>query len=304
MRTTLLIGMALFVAAGGAVAQQPPATEIYLSPLSTTAGQPVVGAWVNISNNPGYDNQPGFLPDSTGLLFSSNHDGKQTDIYRYDIGRAVVRQVTHTGESEYSPTVAPDRRTFSVIQVEPDNTQRLWRFDLDGTHPRLVLEAIKPVGYHAWIDQTHLALFILGANGAPATLQIADTTTGTADVVETNISRSILIRPGRGTVSFVAPGQAPRMVMEYDSKTRAITTLVPAVDGSQDCAWLPDGRLLMARGTTISIWAPGAAGWTPIATLNETSGARASSPKIDQITRLAVSPDGKWLAFVAEPRAQ
>ena len=43
------------------------------------------GPWINISNSPGYDNQPSFLPDSSAVLFSSNRDGKQTDIYRYDI---------------------------------------------------------------------------------------------------------------------------------------------------------------------------------------------------------------------------
>ena len=300
------IWMACVLSAAGVLAQQsPPATEIYVSPLSTIGGRPTVGPWTNISNNPGYDNQPSFLPDSTDLLFSSNRDSQQTDIYRYDISTKALTQVTRTTESEYSPTVTPDRRTFSVIRVETDNTQRLWRFDLDGANPRLVLENIKPVGYHAWIDSTHLALFILDANGAPATLQIADTAAGTADIVETNIGRSILIRPGRGTVSFVAPAQAPRFVKEFDPRSRAVTTLAPAVDGGQDCAWLPDGRLLMARGQTISIWTPGQTEWSALATIDAASpGAPAGLSTIDQIARLAVSPDGKWLTFVAEPHAR
>src|SRR5215467_8399072 len=84
--------------------QTPPATEIYLVPFSQgdskttrigivtiehsgiSVGKPVI----NITNNPGYDNQPFFLPDSSGLLFASNRDGKQTDIYRYDIASKAV----------------------------------------------------------------------------------------------------------------------------------------------------------------------------------------------------------------------
>jgi hypothetical protein len=106
-----------------------------------------------------------------------------------------------------------------------DGTQRLWRFDLDGSNPRLVLEQVKPVGYHAWIDATHLALFVLGSNGAPATLQLADTTTGKAEVIETGIGRSILIRPGAGTVSYMSTAQS-RMFKELDPRTRAITPLL------------------------------------------------------------------------------
>ena len=261
-----------------------------------------VGPWVNISNNPGYDNQPSFLPDSAGLLFSSMRDGKQTDIYRYDIADRKLSQVTSTPEPEYSPTVTPDRRSFSAVRVEADTAQRLWRFDLDGSHPRVVLESVKPVGYHAWIDDTHLALFILGSGGnAPATLQLADTKTGLATVAVTGIGRSILIRPGKGTISYLAAAETPRVLKELDPKTGASTTLTAPIEGSQDSAWLPDGRLLMARGTTISVWAPGSPSWSTFADLSVVPG---TATAVANITRLAVSPDGKWLAFVADPVAK
>src|SRR5262247_3662499 len=74
--------------------QAPPATEVYLASLPVPADG-VLQA-VNISNSPGYDNQPSFLPDSTAVLFSSNRDGKQMDIYRYDIATKAVKQLTNT----------------------------------------------------------------------------------------------------------------------------------------------------------------------------------------------------------------
>jgi dipeptidyl aminopeptidase/acylaminoacyl peptidase len=118
-------------------AQTPPATEIYLAPFSDAKGKTIqiaifvidkegvsVGKPINITNNPGYDNQPFFLPDSSGVLFSSRRDGQQNDIYRYDIGKKTVTQLTHTPENEYSPTVTPDGKTFSTVRGDE---QRLWR---------------------------------------------------------------------------------------------------------------------------------------------------------------------------------
>src|SRR6185503_14805922 len=170
----VLIAVAAVCALGtGVPAQQaPPATEVYLATLDPSAG---ITSWMNISNSPGYDNQPSFLPDGSAILFSSNRDGKQTDIYRYDIAGKTLKQLTNTPDSEYSPTVTPDGKTFSVIrQAAADGTQLLVRYDLaTGAHHSVVFENVKPVGYHAWIDATHVAMFILGSGqGQPATLQI------------------------------------------------------------------------------------------------------------------------------------
>jgi hypothetical protein len=286
----------LSVLAGSVLAGwlQAPATEVYLASFSTSGGRIIVGTPVNISRNAGYDNQPSFLPDSAALLFSSNRDGKQTDIYRHDIAAKQLSQVTKTPENEYSPLVTPDGKTFSTVRGD---SQHLWRFDLDGGNPRVILERVIPVGYHVWIDATHVALFVLGAKGEPNTFQIADTTTGIGEVVGRSIGRSLLMRPGAGTVSFIstAPGE-PRMIKTIHPRTRVVESLIAAPEGSQDAAWLADGRLLMARGRTLMAWTPGATSWTEAAAV--TPGADG----FDQMTRLAVSPDGRWLAFAAEPR--
>ena len=165
----------------------PPATDIFIIDLQTTpAGNlKLVGQPVKITNWAGYNNQPSFLPDGKSILYTSIRD-KQADIYRYDIRSGSTAQVANTPESEYSPTLMPDGKSISVVRVEADGTQRLWKFPLAGGPPALILEKIKPVGYHLWVDEDTLALFVLGK---PNTLQLVDLRTGKAEVIADNPGR-------------------------------------------------------------------------------------------------------------------
>ena len=275
------------------VQQAPPATEIYLAAFD--AGGKLQMAAVNISNSPGYDNQPSFLADGSAVLFSSQRgEGNQTDIYRYDVKSGAITQLTKTPESEYSPLVTPDGKTFSVIRQGTDGSQFLWRYDLAGGNGREALAKVNPVGYHVWVDDTHLLLFVLGAQKMPNTLQYADTATGTAEVIDSSIGRSLLRRPGTNTFSYVSKPAGGRWVIKsFDPKTRALATIVETVDQnmSEDCAWLPDGRLLMASGSKIMAWTAGSPGWTELADFSSTGGSGTG-----RITRLAASKT--HLAFV------
>jgi dipeptidyl aminopeptidase/acylaminoacyl peptidase len=277
----------------------PPDTEIFLAAFSAR-GQPAVARPVNITHTPGYDNQPSFTSDGASIYFTSNRGASQTDIYRYDTAAETTARVTDTPEGEYSPTVTPDGRHLSVIRVEADGTQRLWQFTLEGTQPALVLERVKPVGYHAWADDHTLALFVLGGNGAPSTLQIADTRTGAARVAATDIGRSLQRMPGPAAsrhVSFVqrerSGDRVSLVIKELDPATGAITTLTPSVEGSReaDLAWTPDGTLLMAKDDVLYAWKAGQSGWKEVSSLQQLS--------LRGVTRLAVSPKGDFLALVA-----
>ena len=290
MGRTLLFALLL----AGVQAAAPPDTEIFLAPLS--AGADPVGRPVNITNSPGYDNQPSFTPDGAGILFTSiRGGGTQTDIYRYDVASGATAQVTRTPESEYSPTVTPDGSHISVIRVEADGTQRLWRFTLDGGAPELVLAGVKPVGYHAWADDHTLVLFVLGS---PASLQLADTSAGTAELLVRGINRSIQRIPGGRTISFVARSgagaDATLSIRELDPATKRDTPLVNAVAGAReaDCAWTPDGMLVMAEKDVLYGWRRGDSGWRRLADL--------AALGLHNVTRNAISPKGDRIAFVTQ----
>jgi len=179
--------------------------------------------------------------------------------------------------------------------VEPDGTQRLWRFTIDGKNPSVVLSDVKPVGYHAWVDDTTLALFVLGQ---PATLQIADTGTGKAEVAATRIGQSIQKMPDGG-ISFVQqagePGQSTLTVMRLTVKNGKIATepLTPAVQGATQAhvAWAPDGTLFMAHGGTLHAWKAGSRGWRAVADL--------AALGLRNVSRLAISPKASQIAIVA-----
>jgi hypothetical protein len=121
--------LAVVICLCGAIAQnQPPSTDIFTSDLEKRDGRLSFSRPFNITNREGYDNQPYFLPDGESLLFTSIREGTSPDIYRYTFRDRSTTQLTKTTEGEYSPTPMHGGRFFSVIRVEADQAQRLWKF--------------------------------------------------------------------------------------------------------------------------------------------------------------------------------
>ncbi len=189
----------------------------------------------------------------------------------------------------------PDGKHLSMIRVEADGTQRLWMFTIDGKDPKVLLPEIKPVGYHAWLDEKTVVLFVLGE---PATLQVADVASGTSEIVARNVGQSIQRMPGGG-VSFIqqaGAGEQRRLTVtelrREDGRT-VTRVLTPAVNGARQAwtAWTPDGTLLMASQGTLYGWKAGGNGWQAVADL--------ASLGLRNVTRLAVSSKGDRLALVA-----
>jgi Tol biopolymer transport system component len=291
MTRVLTAAVALLSLLQAAPPSPPPSTDIYL--LELLGG---LDSLKNVKPRPvatdkGYENQPFFTPDGRMILFTANREGKQTDIYEYTIGGA-TRPLIATPESEYSPTITPDGG-ISVIRVESDGTQRLWRFDRDGSTPRVLLENVKPVGYHAWIDNSLIALFVLGQ---PATLRLARPGPGEAETLASGIGRSIHRVPGKRAVSFVhREGDGTFAVKELNVDDKRITTLTPVVEGStdRDTAWTADGTLLMSARSKVFAWsasARGSTGWREVFDV--------APHRLGNVSRIAVSPDGKAIAIV------
>jgi len=163
----LLLSQALFA--------QLPNTDIWLLDIKATKDTIILSNPVNITNRAGYDNQPSFSPDGTYILYTSIRDEKQSDIYKYDLKTKQITQFTNTSAtSEYSPTFMPDGKNISVVMVEPDSVQRLWKFPLKGGAPSLVMDKVDSIGYHCWINKDSLALIMITE---PPTLVTVNTKT-------------------------------------------------------------------------------------------------------------------------------
>ncbi|MDF2774367.1 MAG: beta-lactamase [Geminicoccaceae bacterium] len=272
----------------------PPAPDVYLATLAVDGGTVTVGAPLNITDRPGYDNQPSFTWDGTAVFFTSVRDDAQADIYRFDIASGTTVRVTTTApESEYSATPIDSGRAISVVRVERDSAQRLWRFPLNGGAPAVVLDRVKPVGYHAWADERTLALFVLGN---PNSLQLANVRSGSVDTIATGIGRSLHRMPGARTVSFVRKVSPTEWWIEsLEISTRRTNRLVQLPEGVEDYAWMPDGSILCGRGSALLRWS-GKTGdeWRPVSDFGASG--------LKGITRIAVSPRGDRVAFVADGR--
>lgn len=298
MKRTIVAALVAVLAAGAASAQSaPPGTDIYLVRLRGPAGGEVADPPVNLTHRPGYDNQPAFTPDGAALLFTSIHDDGQADIYRLDLATRAITQLTHTRESEYSPTPLPTGTGFSVVRVESDSAQRLWAFAANGSAPVLLLPDIAPVGYHVWLDDHTLALYVLGH---PDALEIADTQTGDARPIAHDIGRSLQRVPGGTRFSFLLRADSAWDLETADPAVPdgALRRVARMPAGAGYVVWESPTSVLTAAGTILyrmDVSRGAAAKWTPIADFGEEG--------LRDVSRLALSPDGAWLAFVAEPTA-
>ena len=281
---------------------KPPSTDIYLAWVRIEGAKISVGAPANITNRPGYDNQPSFTPDSKSILFTSVRSDAQADIYRYDLVAKTTSRVTTTPESEYSATVFGDGSRFTVIRVEADSTQRLWSFRLDGSDPRLVFETIKPVGYHAWVDTTTVAMFVLGK---PNALVLADTRVGHPDTLARDIGRSLLPLPSGDGFSFVQRAKDSTWILTAvdvrgtgrERRTMSMP-LVRMPAGADYITWVAPAVAIAGSGSKLFIWRgkEKPADWTELADFTKEG--------LTHISRLALSQDHRWIAIVAEPAAR
>lgn len=272
-------------AAADSIAATAPETDVVGAPLDASDDSLRMGRPTPVTTRPGYDNQPAFLPDGSELVWTAIHDG-QADVYRKIEDEGGPAPVTDTPESEFSPTPRPGG-ALTLVRVEADGRQRLWRYRADGTPDAPVLPDADSVGYHAWLDSSRVALFVLGA---PPTLHVTNVNTGTDTVVARRIGRSLQPVPGETAISFVQVGPDSSVAvhrLDGESLTTRRLTTTPTEDPTGDHAWTPGGHLLMTTEDSLVAWRRGRADWRPVAALDTMN-----------VSRLAVSPSGDRLAMV------
>src|SRR6476620_11201226 len=143
-------------------------------------------------------------------------------------------------------------KRFSVVRVERDSTQRLWSFALDGSDPQLVLRALSPVGYHAWLDAFRLAVFVLGS---PSTLHVVRRDGSGDEERARDIGRALQRIPGQQWFSFTQRDSAKALwVMAQPFDGGDVSRLVRTPADNEFYVWAPDGTLLSASNGSLVRW--------------------------------------------------
>ena len=267
------------------------ATEIYLFDLSLNGREITLSQGRNISNHPGYDNQPYFHPDKPLLYYASFNDEGRSDIKVFDWESRTTSHLTTTREREYSPTLTPDGRHVSCIIQRDDGAQDLGQYSVDGGEAITLIDN-RIVGYHAWVDQQSVILFVLSD---PFSLQYHNLETGESKTIAENIGRSFHAIPGGHGMSFVQKyEEKPWSIRRWDPQSGQVTDITEVVaPNREDLAWLPDGRILMSDGTDLKVHDPNdaAGGWNSV---------ELPSNDLRGINRIAVRPDGRKIALVVD----
>ncbi|HEX8060089.1 MAG TPA: hypothetical protein VF473_04100 [Cyclobacteriaceae bacterium] len=283
----------LFVSACAlAQTSAPVGSEIILFDLKIKKDKVVLSNPKNITNHPGYDNQPSFHPDLPFIYFASFNDQQRSDIKRYNMKDGSTINITDTNEREYSPTVTPDKQFLSCIIQRDNKAQDLGKYPIDGGEPALIVDSLV-VGYHVWIDNSHVALFVLGGEGKPNNLHFVRLPTHSDTLLATDIGRSLHKIPNERAFSFIQRSEKENKIMKYNTESGKISQLGTTISTKEDIAWTQDGKIITSDGTKLFFMNSKKSGskWMPVEIA-------AGSDLLKSVTRIAVSAKGDKLALV------
>ncbi|MBL4888260.1 MAG: hypothetical protein JKZ03_07435 [Flavobacteriaceae bacterium] len=283
MKSFFLIFIFLF---STAVFAQPN-TDVFLFDISIKEGNISISNLINISDNEGYDNQPSFIDNST-VLFSSTRN-KQTDILQYDIKTGNKTWLSDTQGGEYSPLQIPSKNAVSAIRLDPDGKQLLYSYDKKTGVSTPLVNDLK-IGYHTWISENIFISFVLGN---PPTLVVSDLKNNSNTVIDSKIGRSLHKIPNTELISYVSKEKEDWVIRSLNPLTGVKVDIANTPDGSEDMCWMPNGTILMGKGSTLYKYTPKAdINWVKIVSIKNFG--------LKNISRLSVSPDGTKLALVAQ----
>ena len=244
----------------------------------------------NISNNEGYDNQPSFISNES-VIFAGNNDG-QTDISEYNLTSDLQKWVNSKTEGgEYSPQKFPSNNDVAVVRLDKDGLQRLYRYDSKTAQSEEIIENLQVAYFSFYNDKKMLATVL---NGEKLDLVIIDLLSKSADTLFYNAGRSIQRVPQTNSMSYSLVNEEKNLdlyLLDMNTKESYFVCELPI--GIQDYVWINDTQILVGSGNRLYMYDTlGGSEWNRVASLEEFG--------IKNITRMAISPNGKKLALVAE----
>ncbi len=266
-------------------------TEVYVFDIAPAyEGLELLNAR-NISNNEGYDNQPSFVSNET-IVFAGNNDG-QTDISEYNLTSKLQKWVNiKTEGGEYSPQKFPSNNDIAAVRLDKDGLQRFYRYNSETGNSTELIKDLQIAYFTFYNDQKMLATVL---DGDKMDLVMIDLPSKKADTLFYNAGRSLQKVPNTNSMSYSLvneEGNLDLYLLDMNSYESFFVTELPI--GIQDYVWINDAQIIIGSGNKIYMYDTlGESEWNRVASLEEHG--------IKNITRMAISPNGKKLAVVAEP---
>lgn len=265
-------------------------SEIFLFSIQAKEGKTVLVDGKNITNNPGYDNQPSFSLGNKSILFTSIRGGENSDIFEYVIADGKINQITNSkDDGEYSPREL-DEDTITFVREGKGQEMTVWKFDRKTKNESTALKIKEPIGYYVWnykgdaLVWVRYAFMIHWVNGEKSINKFV------ADYAQPSIPQLI---PGTSEFSFMERLPNDELwIKGFDPETQAVKPIAQPKDGKKDYCWLNESVLLIGSGSKLYRFDVKAGKtWELLADLDNFG--------IKDITRMAVSFDGKSLALVS-----
>lgn len=274
---------------GQAVSAQSSNSEVFVFEVKNSEGKIELSNPLNISNSPGYDNQPSFGPGDKSILFTSIRDGNSPDIYEYFFTTKLTKQITTSSDSEYTPRAMGDE-TITFVREGKGQEMSVWSYGRSTNSEAPALTNKEPVAYYDWNSNGAALVWIRYASMAHFVNPSKSINLFVSDHVLPSTPHNI---PGTLKFSFVhRQGNDEIWIKEFDPETRAVRSIVQTKDAKLDYCWMPDGSLVMGSGTKLYRFVEKVEmDWILLADLSEFG--------LKEITRLDASKDGKKLAVVS-----
>ena len=144
---------------------------------------------------------------------------------------------------------------------------------------------IEPVGYHAWLNPTQAAVFVLGDT---MTLQILDTESEQMPLVLSEDIGRCLETLFQDKVSFTQKIDGQHRIFALDASSSIIDTGIVLPEGVEDYVWLNERQVIVGDGSKLFV----------VAVRSKKLLVDLKKHDVDGITRLALSPDKQSLALV------
>jgi hypothetical protein len=242
-------------------AQTPSGSNIWVGQLVKDEQSFVIQGLKQMTHTDDYTNQPYFLNEETLLFTQAVNDkniskNEQTDVFKLNLITGEQTNLTKSSTSEYSPTPMPNQAGLSVIRVNETGRQELWQLDFNGKPIRNLLPAIEPVGYHVWLNEHELMLFVLGE---PHKLVKADikNPNSEGEVLDINPGPSLFNIPNTDLFSYTkqaTTGNTEVWQLKIQSFVNSSAIALDSVllpDTAYYYAWSHEGDLLTSDNGTL-----------------------------------------------------